>query len=80
MTTLVIGGGELEKGRERTRWVRTRLGAKPASTIGKVQRNVTGCKREGTGDERERVEAPCLLIFPYDLLFTYAITRVPYYE
>ena len=28
----VIGGGELEKGRERTRWdVRTRLGAKPAS-------------------------------------------------
>ena len=31
VTTLVIGGGELEKGRERTLWVRTRLGAKPAS-------------------------------------------------
>ena len=31
VTTLVIGGGELEKGMERTRWVRTRLGAKPAS-------------------------------------------------
>ena len=31
VTTLVIGGGELEKSTERTRWVRTRLGAKPAS-------------------------------------------------
>ena len=33
MTRLVIGGGELEKSRERARWVRTRLGAKPASFL-----------------------------------------------
>ena len=33
MTTLVIGGDEPEKGRERTWWVRTRLGAKPASFL-----------------------------------------------
>ena len=31
VTTSVIGGSELEKGREQTWWVRTRLGAKPAS-------------------------------------------------
>ena len=33
VTMLLIRRGELEKGRERTRWVRTRLGAKPASFV-----------------------------------------------
>ena len=36
VTTLVIGGSEIEKGRQKTRWVRTRLGAKSSSFVALV--------------------------------------------